>query len=157
MSAALGAVASGEVQVVTRQPARIVLRCGDDDTALRVAVELHADGEGTTLTANDEGRGISPDHVKAGLLAGFVVCLGLGMPAELPIRSLMFAASLPSLMFLVASSIDARRQRPADFRRALQAVDRAVASLRTHDPRPYRALARSSERRRGSDRSPSLR
>lgn len=150
VTAALAAVANGEVKVVGRQPSRIDLTCGDSDRVLHVAVELRTREHGIELAAIDEGRSVSQDSVKAGLLAAFVLCMGLGMPDELPIRSLMYAASLPSLMFVVASWIDSKSRREGDFRRVVQAVDRAVAPLRTHDERPYRALARDGASHRSS-------
>jgi hypothetical protein len=138
---ALEAVARSEVQVLAREPSRLVLAARDADVASCVAVELRPRGAGAELVARDLGQGVSADTVKMAALAGFVLLIGVSMPADVPLRYMMFATSVPSLLYLIAAAIDARRRHRADFLRVLQAVDRAVAPLKTPDARPYRALA----------------
>ncbi len=141
VAAALRTVATGEVQVLEREPARLVLGARDPDVTLRVAVELRPHGDGSELVAFVDGHSVAPDNIKASLLAVLVPAMGLAMPPDVPARWLLLSASLPSLAYLLVIWIDIRRRRRADFREILQAVDRAVAPLKTRDERPYRALA----------------
>ena len=140
------AVVRRDVQVAAHEPARLLLVCRGDDPALYVAVELHPCVDGTELVARDAGRHASGDSVKMTLLTGFVLAMSLAVPPELPLKHLLLAACMPSLMYLLAAWVDVRRRRRAEFMRVLQAVDRAVAPLRTRDERPYRALARPPRR-----------